>query len=283
MTAAFFSIIIPTFNSQETIVSCLQSVLTQSFSDVEVLVIDGKSSDATLARIAAFSDDRIIVFSEADRGVYDAMNKGIKQATGTWLYFLGSDDYLHDHDVLLHVSSELKKSDCDLLYGNVCLMGDVEWAGGNTLYDGEFSTAKLFQRNVCHQAIFYRKDVFNKLGLFNIHYKISADWDFNHRCFASARVRFYSLIIADFSVAGVSGNTANYDRFITHDFVRVVKRYYQISYFNPLFAPSWRVFLNNARELLAQGSFIKSLYFLFFALLHSSERSVVLKTYIRGV
>src|SRR5246127_4505724 len=95
-----FSVIIPTYNSAKTISQSIQSVLRQSFTGYEVLIIDGASTDDTLAITSAFNSERIKTISEKDRGVYDAMNKGIKLAKGQWLYFLGSDDALYDDSVL---------------------------------------------------------------------------------------------------------------------------------------------------------------------------------------
>ena len=88
------SIIIPTFNSAKTLSRCLDSVISQSFTDWEVLMMDGVSNDDTIKIASSYQDSRIQIYSEPDKGIYDAMNKGIDKAQGEWLYFLGSDDWL---------------------------------------------------------------------------------------------------------------------------------------------------------------------------------------------
>jgi glycosyltransferase involved in cell wall biosynthesis len=176
--SVFFSIIIPTYNAAKTIEACLKSVLTQNYFSFEILIIDGLSNDATISIIGNFSDERIKFVSEADDGVYSAMNKGIDISRGEYLYFLGSDDTLMDDKVLLSVFEACKKKENHLVYGDVLLVQSKQ------IYAGEFNVEKLMHyQNISHQAIFYRKDCFAILGNYNLKYKIAADWDFNIRCF----------------------------------------------------------------------------------------------------
>src|ERR1700722_16529958 len=98
------SIIIPTYNSQNTILTALQSIVKQSFDDFEIIIVDGLSNDDTVTIVKNFQDDRIKIISELDNGIYDAMNKGIDRAKGDWLYFLGSDDRLYNDTVLEDVN-----------------------------------------------------------------------------------------------------------------------------------------------------------------------------------
>ena len=96
------SIIIPSFNSISLLPHALESILTQSFNDFEVVIMDNCSTDGTIKLIENYSavDKRIQFYSEKDYGIYDAMNKGIKNAKGEWLFFMGSDDSFYDQDVL---------------------------------------------------------------------------------------------------------------------------------------------------------------------------------------
>jgi glycosyltransferase involved in cell wall biosynthesis len=192
----FFSIIIPTYNSQRTINRCLDSISCQEFKDFEVLIMDGFSVDDTLKIAGSYNDPRIKIYSENDKGIYDAMNKGIKLVLGQWLYFLGSDDELYDKDVLQKVSKEIKNENYDFVYGNIFSMYS------KVIYDGEFTKRKLLtERNICHQAIFYKRDIFDKLGDYNLEYKIWADWDFNIRCFSCTKIKikYIDLLIAKFN------------------------------------------------------------------------------------
>jgi glycosyltransferase involved in cell wall biosynthesis len=178
-----FSIIIPTYNSEQTLQKCLESVINQCFTGFEILIMDSVSTDSTLEIAKSFNDARIKIFSEKDEGVYDAMNKGIDKAKGEWLYFLGSDDELYNNDVLYKTHEVICCKPYDLIYGNVIFKSN------NQVFDGAFDLLKLCTKtNMCHQSIFYKKELFYRLGMYNLKYKISADYDFNIRCFSHPAV-----------------------------------------------------------------------------------------------
>lgn len=200
MDSPFFSIIIPTYNSDGFISKAIESLLFQTFSNYEVLIIDGDSKDNTLDIARNFNDRRITVFSEGDNGIYDAMNKGISHAKGSWLYFLGSDDFLWDKEVLADVARCINENEADFIYGNAF---SPEY-GEN--YDGPFTNEKLISKNICHQAIFYHKSIFKKKGLYNIDYKVCADYDFNLKCFFDKSIRKLHIprLIAKFNAGGKS-------------------------------------------------------------------------------
>jgi glycosyltransferase involved in cell wall biosynthesis len=203
----FLSIIIPTYNSEKTIERCLTSLSSQTFQDFEICIIDGASSDSTITKVNKFRSDhdRLRIISEKDKGTYDAMNKGIDIARGEWIYFLGSDDEMYDKNVLADVFSNIPAKNCGMIYGNVRINGDTSWAKDGQIYDGEFQVEKILARNICHQAIFYRKKIFNKLGKYNICYPVCADWELNLRFFPSTNPRYLDRIIANFYSGGISG------------------------------------------------------------------------------
>src|SRR5687767_5868627 len=117
MDTPLISIIIPTYNSGQVIDSALASVASQSLSNYEVIVVDGLSTDETLQIAQKYLDQglKIIVVSEKDSGIYDAMNKGLKIATGRWIYFLGSDDTLFSQQTLERVMSLPETAEYDVL------------------------------------------------------------------------------------------------------------------------------------------------------------------------
>lgn len=206
----FFSIIIPTYNSASFIGRCLDSIVSQHFKDFEILIMDGNSKDESLAIINEYRpvfDHKLRVYSEADKGVYDAMNKGIRLAKGKWLYFLGSDDYLIDPEVLgdFHRKIVEAKKKIDIIYGNVF----SEKLGRK--YDGRFNFEKLLYRNICHQAIFYSREVFAISGGYNLRYYAAADHEFNLRCFADKKIRkqYYDRMVAFYSEGGLSESDHN--------------------------------------------------------------------------
>jgi len=180
------SIIVPTYNSIATIDTCLNSITKQTFTNLEVVIVDGASSDGTDNFIKTFAnkDNRIVWVSKRDKGIYDAMNKGVELCNGDWVLFLGSDDYLHDIRVLEDISFFLQKTSADIVYGDAILISNKE------RYGGQFDILRLhILNNLCHQTIFYRRSIFNKLGKYNLSYPIYADWDFNIRCFRHTEIK----------------------------------------------------------------------------------------------
>lgn len=194
------SIIIPTFNSSQTLQKALDSIICQTFTDWEVLIMDGVSKDNTLEIARSYNDTRIRIYSEPDKGIYDAMNKGIKKANGEWLYFLGSDDWLLNNNVLHNVFS-FDIDQYDVVYGDV----ESEILGPQN--GGEW-TLETIDSNRCHQGIFYQKRIFKKLGYYNLDYPLWADHDLNLKWFFSKRLKnmFIPITVAHYSAGGYSAD-----------------------------------------------------------------------------
>jgi glycosyltransferase involved in cell wall biosynthesis len=229
------SIIIPTFNSSGYIERCLQSIRIQTFRDYEIILQDGDSSDDTTRIAKGFRDANpgidVKIFSEKDKGLYDAMNKGCSRASGEWLYFLGSDDELRDESVLSMVMGSQTLSRCDVIYGNVQAIGD-SCAKDGSVYDGMFDLSKLLTKNICHQAIFYRAAFLRRIGEYNTRYVVWADWDFNLRCWANTEFRYVDMIVANFYAGGLSGRGA--DECFCREVVSNFLRYFGPSVHDPL-------------------------------------------------
>lgn len=193
-----YSIIIPTFNSANYIRRCLDSIVAQTYKDFEVLVMDGASKDETVEIAQSYNDKRIKVYSENDRGIYDAMNKGIDRSMGEWLLFMGSDDYLFNSEVLYNVLQHLS-NDYDVVYGE----SDSHWS---EMHRGEWSLEKL-EANRVHQAIFYNRHFFGLTLRYNLNYPILADYDMNLRWLLNKdyRHKYIPVTISHMSEGGVSG------------------------------------------------------------------------------
>ena len=164
------SIITVCLNAVGVIDTAITSVLGQNFLDFEYIVIDGGSKDGTVDLLNKYQQQNKLRYtSEADGGIYDAMNKGIKMATGEWIYFLGSDDVFFDAGVLQRIFAR-RFGVAQIVYGN------VQYLHAGIIYDGPFDQEKISTKNICHQAIFVNRTIFDKTGLFNCRYKISADY-----------------------------------------------------------------------------------------------------------
>jgi glycosyltransferase involved in cell wall biosynthesis len=232
----FFSIIIPTFNAAKTIGKCLESIGRQDYTNYEVLIIDGLSNDTTLDILESYQAKipGLSILSEKDRGIYDAMNKGIRLAKGEWLYFLGSDDTLYDHGTLKSLFDLPGLSKCNVLYGNVLIQGNAGWAIDGAIFDGEYNLSKLLKGNICHQAILYRKSFIRKHQLeYNIRYPVLADWDFNIHCWALTDFYYIDKIIARFNGGGISTAEKIADDF-NDEFVKNFISYFNIDHYNKL-------------------------------------------------
>lgn len=194
-----YSIIIPTYNSAHVIKRCLDSIVSQSYTDYEVLVMDGDSRDDTVKIAKSFGDNRIKVYSEPDKGVYDAMNKGIDISLGNWVLFMGSDDYLIDKDVLEKVSKYLE-DEYHVVYG------DCKSDRLNPENSGEWMLKNL-SYNRCHQGIFYNKSFWETGVRYNISYKLLADYEVNLRWFLDIkhyRSKYMPVQVSFFSSGGIS-------------------------------------------------------------------------------
>jgi glycosyltransferase involved in cell wall biosynthesis len=215
------SVVVPSYEAAGKLRETVESVLAQRFADLECLVVDGGSGDGTLDEIRRFSGDlRLRWWSEPDRGIYDAMNKGVRASVGEFIYFLGAGDLLRP-DALTRISVELQ-SDAppDFLYG------DVFWADRALRYDGAFTKYKLLRKNICHQAIFFHRSLFSRLGEYDLQFPTLADYAFNLRCFGdrATRKRYVPFIVADYEGGGVTARNANPDPYFASMFGVIIRR-----------------------------------------------------------
>ncbi|MFC3198577.1 glycosyltransferase family 2 protein [Parapedobacter deserti] len=253
MKQPLLSVIIPTYRSAKTIHACINSVLEQTFEDFEMIIQDGVSPDKTIEIVRAFNDNRIKVFSEKDNGVYDAMNRAIVRASGKWLYFLGSDDTLYERSTFVSLSTILKKTKADLVYGNVMMSGDSHWVKDGAIYRGETNLASLFEQNISHQAIVYRKKIFDDGLRFNLDYPICADFDLNLRCFACYQVAYTPLIIATFATGGMS--TQHVDQRFEREKWENILYYYGGKLRQPEFLRYKGIIKKTGKELFKKGKY----------------------------
>ncbi|WP_298287527.1 glycosyltransferase family 2 protein [uncultured Lutibacter sp.] len=251
MTAPIISIIIPTYNSDKTLAIALDSVVQQTFKQWELVIMDGGSTDTTLPIIASYQQKfptKILFQSKKDKGIYDAMNKGIQLAKGEWLYFMGSDDSLYESTTLEKVLTLKELNTHDVVYGNVKIIGETGWAKDGDIYDGKFTLEKILNKNISHQAIFYRSNfIKEKIGSFNLNYVKSADWDFNLKCWSKTNFFYTHKIIANFKAGGYSSNSIDYK--LIDDFVFNILNYFKISLFHPILNNTNFVFYSKVKKM----------------------------------
>ena len=189
------SLITVTYNSGKTLKNTFDSVLKQSHNNLEYIVIDGASKDNTVSIINEYEslfNGRLKWISESDEGLYDAMNKGIRMATGDIIGILNSDDFFTSNNVLQEIAHTFKKEkDLDAIYG------DIHFVHPDNLQKCvRYYSSKIFKRSLmrlgfipAHPSFYIRKECFEKYGYYKTDYKIAADFEFLLRVIFKNRIR----------------------------------------------------------------------------------------------
>lgn len=170
------SIIIAVLNADSTFQECLDSILEQTYSNRELIIIDGGSSDNTIAILNKYDKKIAYWESRKDRGIAHAWNKGMRYAKGSWMLFFGADDRLHDKQVLAEVARYLEKDmNHDIIYGQVVLEGG-KFPG--VLLGQPFSRSKLKKRMIIpNSAAFHRRSFLKQIGQFDEFFKVAVDYE----------------------------------------------------------------------------------------------------------
>ncbi len=171
------SIITVCFNSDKTIADTLRSTRLQGYSDIEHVIVDGDSKDKTLAVVAAEVVSNHKLVSEKDRGIYDAMNKGISLAKGEIIGFINADDFYPSPEVLSKVAAAFEASGADCCYGDLCYVQQEDTSKIVRYWRSSPFRPGLFGKGWCppHPTFFVRREVYQRLGRFDLNFKIGAD------------------------------------------------------------------------------------------------------------
>lgn len=205
------SIITVCFNGTKTIRQTIESILNQTYTNIEYILVDGKSTDNTVAIIEEYAPQFAANgisyrwISEPDSGIYDAMNKGIKLATGEWINIQGSDDWL-ELDACKHLFETLQSnSTAEVIYGL------SKYYIRNKLYKiGQFHHTNLIESTLNHQSIFIKNTVHQKLGLYSTNYKLASDYEFLIRAHINKiNFLFMPYIIANYNAGGASDSVSS--------------------------------------------------------------------------
>ncbi len=185
------SIITVVKNNAQTIKDAIDSVLSQTYQNIEYIVIDGGSTDGTVEIINGYKEKIDILISEPDYGIYDAMNKGIKEASGDIIGFLNSDDMYNDEHVLNRIYEVFAKTKVDIVYGDLVY---VEKSNTSKIIRywkaGEYKKG-AFKRgwHPPHPSFFVKKEIYEKYGLFDLDYRIAADYELMLRFIEKYRIK----------------------------------------------------------------------------------------------
>lgn len=198
------SIVTINYNNCDGLRKTIDSVVAQTFKDFEWIVIDGGSTDGSKELIEQFADHFAYWVSEPDKGIYNAMNKGIKVAKGKYLQFLNSGDWLVDENVVKDFSEA--SFEADIVGGGIRLI--YEDYNKDVMSPKHVSFDFFIHGTLCHQSAFIKKSLFDKCGGYNENYRIVSDRDFFMRSIVvfSASYNSFNRIVACFPVNGISAN-----------------------------------------------------------------------------
>lgn len=210
------SIITATYNSAKTINDTIKSVLCQTNKDFEYIIIDGGSTDETIDIVKSYESEfsgRLKWVCEKDKGIYDAMNKGIKMASGDIIGILNSDDYYTSDDILQTIADAFKCQDVDAIYGDIHFIKDGDPDKCVRYYSSRmFSPFWLrFGFMPAHPSFYCKREVFEKSGLYRLDYKIGSDYEMMVRLFRKYKIssRYVPKDFVTMRTGGASNSNLN--------------------------------------------------------------------------
>lgn len=205
------SIITVCYNSEKTIEDTLRSVCEQKHENIEHIIVDGLSTDRTLAVVATFGAHVAKIVSENDKGIYDAMNKGIALSTGDIIGFINADDFYSSPDVLSAVARAFKSSGADCCYGDLCYVQQDDISKTVRYWRSTPFSSGLFRQGWVppHPTFFVRREVFARLGGFDLRFKIAADFELMARYLEVAHITscYIPEVLVKMRLGGISNRS----------------------------------------------------------------------------
>lgn len=202
------SLITVTYNAESTIGRCIESVIAQNYKNLEYIIIDGGSSDNTLKIISRYKDNINILITEPDKGIYDAMNKGIRIASGDVTGTLNADDFFAANDVLLSVANVFAEREIDILYGNLDYIENDETIKRKWRTKGYVQGLYNWGWMPPHPTFYCRPGLFEKYGYYSLEYGTAADYElmlrFMHQ--KSTRIFYLNKLMIKMQCGGLSNN-----------------------------------------------------------------------------
>lgn len=205
MSNPLISLITVCYNAEAVIEETLKSAVNQTYKNIELVIVDGGSKDNTVAVAKKFQPYIGTLITEPDKGIYDAMNKGILAAKGDWVYFLNAGDLFFDSKVLEDVFTKNIGGHIEFIYGKMQTINEptgINYIAGNEVTFKDF----YFKYPICHQTTFTRKKAFAKFGMYDIKLKLLADikWQIGLFKHNTTNTLFVDRIIAFYDIQGAS-------------------------------------------------------------------------------
>ena len=203
MKKKLITVISVSYNCVSDVEKTIRSLESQTYKEFEYIVVDGKSSDGTMEKIKKYQNifENMVLISEPDRGIYDAMNKGVSKANGKYVFFLNFGDCFYDKDVLKNITQKMQ-SNADIYYG------DIEKSGISIVQKNKATLFNCIYREymICHQSIFAKRELLQKYP-FDLQYKLCADRDWLIKVLQGKYcVEYVNRIICRYDITGQSSN-----------------------------------------------------------------------------
>lgn len=222
------SIVTVAYNSQNTIRDTIESVLRQTYANIEYILVDGKSSDKTMEIVREYSDRISCVVSEEDNGIYDAMNKGLMLASGDFVGILNSDDFFSSNDVVSKMVEFLKKNECDAVYGDVHYVDCLNINEVTRYYSSKWFSRWMMRFGFmpAHPSFYVKSEMFKKLGYYSTDYKIAADFELLLRFIFvnSINIKYLPLDFVAMRIGGVSNRSIKSHKVIFSEHKKALKK-----------------------------------------------------------
>lgn len=259
MKSLQISVVTVTFNSAGTLRDTLRSVAAQDYTNVEHVLVDGGSKDGTIDIIRSFPHVKKWV-SEKDKGLYDAINKGIRMAGGDVVGILNSDDFFADNQVLSRIAETFSDHPIDAVYGDIAFVKPNNLRKIIRLYrSATFSPRKFaFGYMPAHPSFYVKKDIYERLGLYKLDYKIAADYEllmrFIYRNHLSCR--YIDKVLVYMRTGGVSNKTVFSRYTLNREIIKACREngvntnmaILSVKYLNKVFEYIKPIFINSGKE-----------------------------------
>ncbi len=221
------SIITVVYNNKSTIKDAIESVLSQTYQNIEYIIVDGASTDGTVEIIQNYGDKITTFISEKDKGIYDAMNKGLKLATGDIVGILNSDDFYIDNHVISKVIQIFQDNPVDSMFADLVYVHPNNLEKIVRYYDSSHFSPKKFAYGwmPAHPTFFIKREIYKKYGYFKTDYKIAADYELLARFLGKLKISYfyYKSPIVKMRTGGISTNNFKSNYILNKEILRACK------------------------------------------------------------
>ena len=228
------SIVTIVYNNREYIAACIRSVISQTYPNIEHIVIDGGSTDGTQNEIEPFRNNLAYYISEKDNGLYDALNKGIRQSTGDIICILHSDDTYYEPDTIKKVVDTFLVSGADLVYANGQFVDKDNTGNIRRIYPSKPYHKRYlnFGWIPLHTAIYVRREIYKQYGLYDQSYSIASDYEISLRWFKNDLIKkvFLNEWVVKMRLGGKS-TSAKLQKLKSAEDLSIIRRYHLLGYF----------------------------------------------------